>query len=152
VGKVGSGKSSLVSALTGNIQLVGAETVQVGKSIAIVEQEPWIQNMTLKKNILFGNEYNEERYKNVIQVCELADVLAVLKSGDSTEIGEKGINLSGGQKARVAIARAVYQNSDILILDDPLSALDVHVGRRIFKNCLKSFCNGKTIILVTQGQ
>ena len=85
---------------------------------------------------MFGNEYDEDRYKNVIDVCELIEDLNILPGGDLTEIGEKGINLSGGQKARVAVARAVYANADIIMLDDPLSAVDAHVGKAIFNKCL----------------
>ena len=120
--------------------------------MAYVEQEAWIQNCTLKDNIIYGNDYNEELYQKVLKVCELQADIDVLPGGDQTEIGEKGINLSGGQKARVAIARAIYKQADVLVLDDPLAAVDVHVGDAIFKNCLRKDCKGKTVILVTNGQ
>lgn len=95
--------------------------------------------------------YDEDAYNKVIEVCELIDDLKVMPSGDMTEIGEKGINLSGGQKARVAIARAVYANTDIIILDDPLSAVDAHVAKNIFHNCLKQHLSGHTIIMATNS-
>ena len=95
-------------------------------------QTAWIQNMSLQNNILFGQEYNEEKYNTVLDACCLLSDLAILDNGDSTEIGERGINLSGGQKQRVSIARAVYSEADLYIFDDPLSAVDAHVGREIF--------------------
>ena len=153
VGKVGTGKTTLLRSITGNINIHGEKSsVTLGGKVAYVEQEPWIQNASFRDNILFGSEYDPELYSKVLSVCELKKDIELLPAGDMSEIGEKGINLSGGQKARVSLARAVYKNTDILLLDDPLSAVDVHVGKRIFKNCLKNFCKGKCIIMVTQGQ
>ncbi|XP_042073998.1 ATP-binding cassette sub-family C member 2-like, partial [Haplochromis burtoni] len=105
-------------------------------SLAFVPQQAWIQNATLKDNILFGSPHEEENFKKVIQACALAPDLELLPGGDLTEIGEKGINLSGGQKQRVSLARAVYSQADIYLLDDPLSAVDSHVGKHLFENVI----------------
>lgn len=132
VGRVGSGKSSLVSALHGDMEKLSGAVVLPG-SVAYVPQQAWIRNATLRDNILFGRPYNEILYQKVIQACALEDDLVQLPAGDMTEIGEKGINLSGGQKQRVSLARAVYQDADVYILDDCLSAVDSHVGKHIFQ-------------------
>ncbi|RCN49284.1 ABC transporter, ATP-binding protein [Ancylostoma caninum] len=95
--------------------------------VAYVPQLPWIQNMTVRDNILFGKPFDKSRYNEVLNACALKPDLKILTNGDMTEIGEKGINLSGGQKARIALARAVYQDCDVYLLDDPLSAVDAHV-------------------------
>uniref|UniRef100_A0A8C6JAL6 Canalicular multispecific organic anion transporter 1 n=1 Tax=Melopsittacus undulatus TaxID=13146 RepID=A0A8C6JAL6_MELUD len=122
-------------------------------SLAYVPQQAWIQNATLKDNILFGSELDETRYQQVIKACALLPDLELLPAGDQTEIGEKGINLSGGQKQRVSLARAVYSNADIYVLDDPLSAVDAHVGKYLFKHVLgpKGLLKNKTRILVTHS-
>ena len=155
VGRVGSGKSTLIQALIQNlnwIKVTEHSHVAVSGTVAYVSQEAWIQNTTIKKNILFGSPEDNEKYENVINSCQLIDDLAILPARDSTEIGEKGINLSGGQKTRVAIARAVYADADIYLLDDPLSAVDAHVGSEIFHKCFKTYLRGKTILLVTNNQ
>lgn len=155
VGKVGSGKSSIIQALIQNMNLIKTSEssyVSISGKVAYVSQEAWIQNTTIKKNILFGSDENKEKYEHVLKVCQLDDDLKILPAGDSTEIGEKGINLSGGQKTRVAIARAVYSDSDIFLMDDPLSAVDAHVGAAIFHSCFRGFLAGKTILLVTNNQ
>ena len=100
---------------------------------------------------MFGQEYDEEKYAAVIQICELERDLEILPSGDFTEIGEKGINLSGGQKARVSLARAVYSEKDLMLMDDPISALDAHVRKKIFVNVFQDYCKDKTRILVTHA-
>uniref|UniRef100_A0A663DU65 ATP binding cassette subfamily C member 2 n=1 Tax=Aquila chrysaetos chrysaetos TaxID=223781 RepID=A0A663DU65_AQUCH len=122
-------------------------------SLAYVPQQAWIQNATLKDNILFGSELDEARYQQVIRACALLPDLELLPAGDQTEIGEKGINLSGGQKQRVSLARAVYSNADIYVLDDPLSAVDAHVGKYLFEHVLgpKGLLQKKTRILVTHS-
>uniref|UniRef100_A0A8B9G8C7 Canalicular multispecific organic anion transporter 1 n=1 Tax=Amazona collaria TaxID=241587 RepID=A0A8B9G8C7_9PSIT len=122
-------------------------------SLAYVPQQAWIQNATLKDNILFGSELDEARYQQVIKACALLPDLELLPAGDQTEIGEKGINLSGGQKQRVSLARAVYSNADIYVLDDPLSAVDAHVGKYLFEHVLgpKGLLQNKTRILVTHS-
>ncbi|KAM6240168.1 ATP-binding cassette sub-family C member 3 [Spheniscus humboldti] len=152
VGHVGCGKSSLVSALLGEMEKLEGE-VAVKGSVAYVPQQAWIQNATLKDNILFGQAPNVQKYQNVLEACALKTDLEVLPGGDQTEIGEKGINLSGGQRQRVSLARAVYSNSDIYLLDDPLSAVDSHVAKHIFDKVIgpDGVLKGKTRILVTHG-
>ncbi|KAM3964279.1 multidrug-Resistance like Protein 1 [Aphomia sociella] len=131
VGAVGSGKSSLLSAFLGEMNKVSGR-VNTNGSIAYVPQQAWIQNATLQDNILFGKPLDQHKYNNVISVCALKTDFDMLPGGDQTEIGEKGINLSGGQKQRVSLARAVYYDADNYFLDDPLSAVDSHVGKHIF--------------------
>ncbi|KAL6072198.1 hypothetical protein STEG23_017179, partial [Scotinomys teguina] len=152
VGTVGAGKSSLIAAMLGEMENVhGHITIQ--GSTAYVPQQSWIQNGTIRDNILFGSEFNEKKYQQVLEACALLPDLEILPGRDMTEIGEKGINLSGGQKQRVSLARATYQNSDIYILDDPLSAVDAHVGKHIFNKVVgpKGLLCGKTRILVTHS-
>eukprot|EP01117_Protostelium_nocturnum_P013244 TRINITY_DN4935_c0_g1_i4.p1 TRINITY_DN4935_c0_g1~~TRINITY_DN4935_c0_g1_i4.p1 ORF type:complete len:1039 (-),score=239.18 TRINITY_DN4935_c0_g1_i4:20-3136(-) len=148
VGPVGSGKSSLLSAILGDIPKLHGN-VYVNGNIAYVAQQAWIQNATLRENITFGSPFDQKRYDHVLKVCHLQADIDILLHGDSTEIGEKGINLSGGQKQRVSLARAVYQNRDIYLLDDCLSAVDAHVGSSIFENCIVGQLASKTRILVT---
>lgn len=131
VGAVGSGKSSLISALLGEMHSTKG-FINIQGSLAFVPQQAWIQNATLKDNILFGSPTEEKRFQAVIQACALAPDLELLPGGILTEIGEKGINLSGGQKQRVSLARAAYSQADIYLLDDPLSAVDSHVGKHLF--------------------
>ncbi|XP_053927351.1 ATP-binding cassette sub-family C member 2 [Cuculus canorus] len=152
VGAVGSGKSSLVSAMLGEMEHIKGH-INIQGSLAYVPQQAWIQNATLKDNILFGSELDEARYQQVIKACALLPDLELLPAGDQTEIGEKGINLSGGQKQRVSLARAVYSNADIYVLDDPLSAVDAHVGKHLFDHVLgpKGLLQKKTRILVTHS-
>ncbi|KAK8761772.1 hypothetical protein V5799_026965 [Amblyomma americanum] len=150
VGSVGSGKSSLLSACLGDmVKLKGSVTIC--GSVAYSPQQAWIQNASVKSNILFGHEYDKERYDQVVEACALKPDLAVLPAGDDTEVGEKGINLSGGQKQRISIARAVYSRSDVYLFDDPLSAVDSHVGKHIFDNVIgpKGMLRDKTRVLVT---
>ncbi|KAJ3435309.1 multidrug-resistance like protein 1 isoform i [Anaeramoeba flamelloides] len=149
IGKVGSGKSSLFSAILGEIpKLVG--DIEVNGSIAYSSQESWILHGTLKENIIFYNEFDETKYNHVLDICALRPDLEILPNGDLTEIGEKGVNLSGGQKQRVSLARSVYSNKDILLLDDPLSAVDAHVGKHLFDNCIKGdLLKSKTVLLVS---
>lgn len=152
VGTVGSGKSSLVSAFLGEMDKISGRVNTVGK-IAYVPQQAWIQNATLQDNILFGRPLDRKRYDQIIAACALKPDIDILPGGDQTEIGEKGINLSGGQKQRVSLARAVYNNADIYFLDDPLSAVDSHVGKHIFEHVIgpNGILGGKTRILVTHG-
>ncbi|EDV19525.1 uncharacterized protein TRIADDRAFT_51152 [Trichoplax adhaerens] len=149
VGHVGSGKSSLLSSILGEMQKVEGR-VHVQGSVAYVPQQAWIQNATLKNNVLFASEYSP-RYERIIEACALEEDLEMLPAGDSTEIGEKGINLSGGQKQRVSLARAVFSDADIFLLDDPLSAVDAHVGKHIFKHVIgpNGELKNKTRLLVT---
>ncbi|XP_070707850.1 ATP-binding cassette sub-family C member 3 isoform X1 [Pempheris klunzingeri] len=152
VGHVGCGKSSLISALLGEMEKLEGE-VSVRGSVACVPQQAWIQNATLRENILFGRPYNEQKYCCVLDACALTPDLEVLPGGDMTEIGEKGINLSGGQRQRVSLARALYSDADVYLLDDPLSAVDAHVSKHIFDNLIgpEGVLKGKTRILVTHG-
>jgi ATP-binding cassette subfamily C (CFTR/MRP) protein 1 len=119
VGHVGSGKSSLLSALLGDMEKIKGD-INVSGKVAYVPQQAWILNQTLRQNILFTSHYNEDYYNKVLESCALEPDLKILSAGDMTEIGEKGINLSGGQKQRVSLARAVYSNADVYLLDDPL--------------------------------
>uniref|UniRef100_A0A8C3D0Y7 Multidrug resistance-associated protein 1 n=1 Tax=Cairina moschata TaxID=8855 RepID=A0A8C3D0Y7_CAIMO len=152
VGQVGCGKSSLLSALLGEMDKKEGHVVVKG-SVAYVPQQAWVQNATLKENIIFGREMNESRYKRVIEACALLPDIEILPTGDRTEIGEKGVNLSGGQKQRVSLARAVYCNADVYLFDDPLSAVDAHVGKHIFEKVIgpKGILKNKTRVLVTHA-
>ncbi|XP_061183962.1 multidrug resistance-associated protein 1-like isoform X1 [Saccostrea echinata] len=152
VGQVGSGKSSLLSALLGEMEKISG-SVNVFGSVAYVPQQAWIQNATVRDNILFGKPMEDGKYNEVLDACALRTDLEILTGGDMTEIGEKGINLSGGQKQRVSLARAVYYNADIYMLDDPLSAVDSHVGKHIFQKVVgdKGLLRNKTRIMVTHG-
>ncbi|GFP85601.1 ABC transporter c family member 4 [Phtheirospermum japonicum] len=148
VGTVGSGKSSLLAAILGEMNKLSGK-VRVCGSTAFVAQTSWIQNGTIQDNILFGLPMNNEKYKESIRVCCLEKDLEMMEFGDQTEIGERGINLSGGQKQRIQLARAVYQDCDIYLLDDVFSAVDAHTGSEIFKECVRGALRDKTIILVT---
>lgn len=152
VGMVGCGKTSLISALLGEMERLNGK-VNVDGTIAYVPQQAWIQNATLQDNILFGKPLNKQRYAEVVEACALTPDLSMLPAGDQTEIGEKGINLSGGQKQRVALARAVYNDAEIYLLDDPLSAVDSHVGKHIFDNVFgeSGLLKNKTRLLVTHA-
>ena len=152
VGKVGSGKSSCLNALLGDMLCVLGK-VSVRGSVSYVAQRPFIQNCSLKDNILFGRPLDEEKYQEVLEVCALKPDLKVLPAGDQTEIGERGINLSGGQKARVALARAVYADTDVVLLDDPLAAVDAHVAQHLFDACIMGtlMAKNKCVILVTNA-
>ncbi|XP_074741572.1 multidrug resistance-associated protein 1 isoform X3 [Strix uralensis] len=152
VGQVGCGKSSLLSALLGEMDKKEGYVVVKG-SVAYVPQQAWVQNATLEDNVIFGREMNESRYKRVIEACALLPDIEILPTGDKTEIGEKGVNLSGGQKQRVSLARAVYCNADVYLFDDPLSAVDAHVGKHIFEKVIgpKGILKNKTRVLVTHA-
>ena len=148
IGPVGCGKSTLLKAILGEVEKVQGSVVRDG-SVAYVPQEAWIINATLRDNILFGAPFDQARYDAAIKAAALEADLAVLPGGDMTEIGERGINLSGGQKQRVSVARCVYANRDLVLLDDPLSAVDVHVGTHLFDKCIRGALGGKTRVLVT---
>ncbi|KAJ3773608.1 ABC protein [Lentinula raphanica] len=153
VGRVGSGKSSLLQGLVGEMRKISGE-FSFGGRVAYCPQTAWIQNSTLRNNILFGQPFDETRYWKVLERACLIPDLQMLPDGDLTEIGEKGINLSGGQRQRVNIARALYYNADIILFDDPLSAVDAHVGRSLFYGAIQTLVKseGKTVILVTHAQ
>uniref|UniRef100_A0A6M2F7E0 ABC-type xenobiotic transporter n=1 Tax=Populus davidiana TaxID=266767 RepID=A0A6M2F7E0_9ROSI len=149
VGSTGEGKTSLVSAMLGELPATSDASVVVRGTVAYVPQVSWIFNATVRDNILFGSPFDSARYEKAIDVTALQHDLDLLPGGDLTEIGERGVNISGGQKQRVFMARAVYSNSDVYIFDDPLSALDAHVGRQVFDKCIKGELSWKTRILVT---
>ncbi|KAI9112741.1 hypothetical protein K1719_016244 [Acacia pycnantha] len=148
VGTVGSGKSSLLASILGEMHKVSGK-VRVCGSTAYVAQTSWIQNGTIQDNILYGLPMDRHKYNEVVRVCCLDKDLEMMDDGDQTEIGERGINLSGGQKQRIQLARAVYQDCDIYLLDDVFSAVDAHTGSAIFKECVRGALKGKTVILVT---
>ncbi|KAJ8251178.1 hypothetical protein GJAV_G00218150 [Gymnothorax javanicus] len=152
VGHVGSGKSSLLSALLGEMHKQEG-SVSLRGSVAYVPQQAWIQNASLGENIVFGRERKDSWYWKVVEACALLPDLEILPAGDATEIGEKGVNLSGGQKQRVSLARAVYCDRAVYLLDDPLSAVDAHVGKHIFEKVIgpQGLLKDKTRILVTHG-
>ncbi|KNE72909.1 hypothetical protein AMAG_17147 [Allomyces macrogynus ATCC 38327] len=150
IGKVGSGKSSLLSAIVGEMKRTSGLVVLDGR-LAYCPQVPWIQNASLKENVLFGADYDDEAYRRAIYLSALRKDLERLPAGDATEIGEKGVNLSGGQKARVNLARALYSDAEIFLLDDILAAVDAHVAAFLFHACIKSSLHGKTRVLVTHS-
>ncbi|KAL2322779.1 hypothetical protein Fmac_027158 [Flemingia macrophylla] len=147
-GTVGSGKSSLLSCIIGEVPKISG-TLKICGTKAYVSQSPWIQSGKIEDNILFGKEMEREKYEKVLEACSLTKDLEVLPFGDQTIIGEKGINLSGGQKQRVQIARALYQDADIYLFDDPFSAVDAHTGSHLFKECLLGLLKSKTVIYIT---
>ncbi|XP_038690598.1 ABC transporter C family member 3-like [Tripterygium wilfordii] len=147
-GTVGSGKSSLLSCILGEIPKLSG-TLRLSGSKAYVSQSPWIQSGKIEDNILFGKEMDRERYESVLEACALKKDMEILSFGDQTVIGERGINLSGGQKQRIQIARALYQDADIYIFDDPFSAVDAHTGSHLFKEVLLGILSSKTVIYVT---
>ncbi|XP_069464906.1 LOW QUALITY PROTEIN: ATP-binding cassette sub-family C member 10 [Ambystoma mexicanum] len=151
VGKVGCGKSSLLAAITGELNRKGG-LVYISdreQGFGLASQEPWIQFATIRENILFGRGFNARFYQEVIEACTLTDDLNVLPAGDQTEVGENGVTLSGGQKARIALARAVYQDKEIYLLDDPLAAVDADVASHLLEKCILGILKHKTRILCT---
>ncbi|WFD27284.1 hypothetical protein MNAN1_002280 [Malassezia nana] len=152
IGPVGSGKSSLLLGAIGEMRKASGDVTWSSPRVAFCSQSAWIQNATVRDNIVFGQPWDEKRYWSCVERAELMSDLAQLQGGDMTEIGEKGVTLSGGQKQRVNIARALYYDADVLCLDDPLSAVDAHVGKALFNNAiLPARDAGKTVILVTHA-
>ncbi|KAI3337105.1 metal resistance protein YCF1 [Xylariaceae sp. AK1471] len=152
VGRVGQGKSSLLQSILGDLWKIEGE-VHINGTVAYVAQQPWIMNATVKENVVFGHRYDSNFYEKTVKACALLDDFMQLPDGDETFVGERGISLSGGQKARVALARAVYARADIYLLDDCLSAVDSHVGRHIVENVLgpRGLLNSKCRILATNA-
>ncbi|GAB7337580.1 hypothetical protein MBLNU457_g2890t1 [Dothideomycetes sp. NU457] len=148
IGTVGSGKSSLLGALAGVMRKTGG-SITLGASRAFCPQYAWIQNATVKENIVFGKDYKKKWYNEVVDACALRPDLDMLPNGDLTEIGERGITVSGGQKQRLNIARAIYFDADIILMDDPLSAVDAHVGRHIMDNAICGLLKDKCRVLAT---
>lgn len=148
VGPVGSGKSSLLQAILKELPLTEG-TIQVNGRVSYASQEPWLFGGSIKQNILFGQPWDERKYEEVVRVCALERDFSLFPYGDNTIVGERGVLLSGGQKARVNLARAVYKDADIYLLDDPLSAVDTHVGKQLVDNCILHYLSKKCVILVT---
>ena len=148
VGRVGSGKTSLLASLLGETHIRGGSLQRRGR-VAYVEQEPCIFSDSIRNNILFGLPLDEERLAEVIRVCQLEPDLAQLAHGIDTEIGERGVNISGGQRARISLARACYSDADIYLLDDPLSAVDPPVAEKLFSLCIQGLLREKAVLLVT---
>ena len=153
IGDIGSGKSSLFYSLCGEMShnKENPPQITINGNVAFLPQKPWIINATLRDNITFGNPFNKQLYDKIIHYAAMESDLEILANGDLTEIGEKGINLSGGQKARVGLARALYNQPDIFLLDDVLSAVDIHVGTHIIEKCFSQYLAGKTRILITHN-
>ncbi|KZT52688.1 glycoside hydrolase family 43 protein [Calocera cornea HHB12733] len=152
VGRVGSGKSSLAAAVLGEM-LKTEGTVTIRGTVAYAPQQPWIMGGTVRENITFGHRYEHAFYQETIEACGLREDLAILPEGDLTAVGERGVSLSGGQKARISLARAVYSRADIFIMDDPLSAVDAHVGRHIFDHVMgpNGLLASKARLLITNA-
>ncbi|KAF9384934.1 hypothetical protein CPB97_005270 [Podila verticillata] len=161
VGATGSGKSALLLALLGELERVGGNmylprldygpsaSQNRGSGIAYVAQTAWLQNSTIRDNILFGREFDQDRYDAVVEGCALTTDFEILEAGDATEIGEQGITLSGGQKQRVSLARAVYSAANVLLLDDCLSAVDSHTGKHLFETLTGPLLYGRTVLMAT---
>ena len=152
VGRVGSGKSSLLEAMLGHIWKIRGEVVMHGK-VAYVAQQSWVMNASVRENIVFGHRWDPHFYDRTLKACALVDDIKTLTDGDQTEVGERGISLSGGQKARLTLARAVYARADVYLLDDCLSAVDQHVGRHLIDNVFgpKGLLASKTRVLATNS-
>lgn len=148
VGPVGAGKSSFLQLLLGEL-IPHSGTVNVNGAISYASQEPWLFVSSVRNNILFGQPYDRERYKKVVRVCALERDFDQLPYGDKTLVGERGVSLSGGQRARINLARAVYRRADVYLLDDPLSAVDTHVGKHLFDECVTHYLANKTRVLIT---
>ncbi|XP_052411049.1 ATP-binding cassette sub-family C member 9-like isoform X5 [Carassius gibelio] len=154
VGQVGCGKSSLLLAMLGEMQTISGKVYWSNKnrySVAYAAQKSWLLNATVEENITFGSPFNKQRYKEVIDACSLQPDIDLLPFGDQTEIGERGINLSGGQRQRICVARALYQNTNIVFLDDPFSALDIHLSDHLMQEGILKFLQDdkRTVVLVT---
>ncbi|GFZ01477.1 multidrug resistance-associated protein 14 [Actinidia rufa] len=147
-GEVGSGKSTLIGSILGELPNVNG-IVQVNGKIAYVSQTAWIRTGTIQENILFGSNMDRHRYQEVLEKCSLVKDLEMLPFGDHTIIGERGVNLSSGQKQRVQLARALYQDADVYLLDDPFSAVDAHTATNLFNDYVMGALSGKTVLLVT---
>lgn len=148
VGSIGSGKTSLIAALTGDMEMASGK-VTWGTSYAVCPQQPWILNATIRENITFGTDWDEDRYQHVVVAASLQRDFAMLPRGDVTIVGERGVMLSGGQKQRIALARAMYSHSSCVLLDDPLSAVDAHVGHSLLNEGICGFMSDRTRLLCT---
>ncbi|XP_063925011.1 ATP-binding cassette sub-family C member 4-like isoform X1 [Zophobas morio] len=147
-GATGSGKSTLLYAILNEVDVIKGN-IELEGTISYASQEPWIFSASIKQNILFGEDFNRLKYLKVLKACALEHDLAMFPHGDQTRVGERGVMLSGGQKARIGLARAVYRDADVYLLDDPLSAVDSQVARHIFNDCVCGYLKTKCVILVT---
>ena len=147
-GPIGSGKTSLLMSILGELPISSGHISCTGK-MAYVSQTPWVYSGTVRENIVFGMPFCEEKYNAIVEVCDLKKDLTSFPKNDLTEIGQRGIILSGGQRARVSLARAIYSDADIYLLDDPLSAVDAKVAKHLFNRCIKEFLAGRVRIMVT---
>ena len=150
-GPVGGGKSTLLSAIAGEISDTSG-IITCPEIVVYVPQVAWVFSGTLRENILFGQPYDEHRYTRIIKACALMEDIQQFPNGDQTIVGERGVVLSGGQRARVSLARAVYVDADLYLLDDPLSAVDVKIGQQIFEKCIKDLLGNKTRLLTTHQE
>ncbi|CAH1183155.1 unnamed protein product [Phaedon cochleariae] len=148
VGPVGGGKSTLLHVILRELLPVSG-SISVKGTISYASQEPWLFGASVRQNILFGQAYEEKRYEEVLRVCALQRDITLFPYGDRTLVGERGVSLSGGQRARINLARAVYKEADIYLLDDPLSAVDTHVGEQLFNECICGYLSNKCVVLVT---
>ena len=148
IGPVGCGKSSLLSALLGELLCLSGRGVVVGR-VGYAEQLPWLLNATVRDNITFGSPWDEKRYHAVVAACALDTEFKLLPGGDLTEVGERGITLSGGQRARIALARCCYSGCDVCLLDDPVAAVDAHVGQHLVVECVHRFLRRRTVLMAT---
>ncbi|XP_059619578.1 probable multidrug resistance-associated protein lethal(2)03659 isoform X2 [Phlebotomus argentipes] len=148
IGPVGAGKSSLIQAILGELPALSGR-IDISGVMSYASQEPWLFSGTIRQNILFGQSMDKKRYREVVKRCALEKDFSLFANGDKTIVGERGQSLSGGQKARISLARAVYRQAAIYLLDDPLSAVDTHVGRHLFDQCMRIYLRGKIVILVT---
>ncbi|CAH0557787.1 unnamed protein product [Brassicogethes aeneus] len=148
IGPVGCGKTTLLNVILQEI-IPSKGTIDISGQISYSSQEPWLFGSTVRQNILFGLNYDEKKYIKVIRACALERDLSLFQYGDKTLVGERGVILSGGQRARINLARAVYKDADIYLLDDPLSAVDTHVGRQLFDDCIKGYLQNKCVVLIT---
>lgn len=148
IGPVGAGKSSLIQSILGEL-CPESGNIKVNGTFSYASQEPWLFTGTVRQNILFGMPMNRRRYRLVVKKCALERDFELLPYGDKTIVGERGASLSGGQKARISLARAVYRETSIYLLDDPLSAVDTHVGRHLFDQCMRGLLRENIVILVT---
>ena len=150
-GPVGSGKSTLLSAIAGEVP-VAAGTISWPTSLVYVPQTPWVFSGTIRENILFGQPYNQDKYSTILEACSLTEDVKRFPNADLAVVGERGAVLSGGQRARVSLARAVYMDSDLYLLDDPLSAVDIKVSQHIFEKCIKGLLSKKTRVLTSHQE
>ncbi|KAF7274166.1 hypothetical protein GWI33_013157, partial [Rhynchophorus ferrugineus] len=148
IGPVGSGKSSLLQTILGELELVSGG-MELNGSVSYASQEPWVFAATVRQNILFGAPYDKKKYADVVRACALEKDFEQFSNGDLTIVGDRGASLSGGQKARINLARAIYREADIYLLDDPLSAVDIHVSKHLYDLCINGYLCNKTRILVT---